>query len=95
MTEVRFSVGARNFSLHHCVQTDSGVYPDCCTKGTGGSFPGLKFPGASSSLFVSSQCLCQEWWKYISTPPYVFMAYCLIKSRKIFLYLGLNIYVNS
>jgi hypothetical protein len=21
----------------------------------------------------------QEWWSYISTPPYVFMAWCLIK----------------
>jgi hypothetical protein len=37
---VRFQIGAGNFSLHHLVQTGSGVRPASCTIGTRTSFPG-------------------------------------------------------
>jgi hypothetical protein len=39
---VRFPKEARDFCLHHSVQTDSGAHPVFYTMGTGGSFPRLK-----------------------------------------------------
>jgi hypothetical protein len=43
---VPFPAGARNFSLHHRVQTGSGVRPPSYPVGTKGSFPGGKVAGA-------------------------------------------------
>jgi hypothetical protein len=43
---VRVPEGAKNFSLHRTVQTDSGALPASYTEGTRGSFPGIKAPGA-------------------------------------------------
>jgi hypothetical protein len=43
---VRFPTGAGNFSLHHCVQNDSGAHPASSPIGTRGSFPGGKAAGA-------------------------------------------------
>jgi hypothetical protein len=40
--------GARNFSLHHRVQTGSGAHPASYPMGTRGSFPGDKAAGAWS-----------------------------------------------
>jgi hypothetical protein len=40
--EVRSPAGAKDFSSNLCVQTGSGAYPDSCTMGTGGPFPGGK-----------------------------------------------------
>jgi hypothetical protein len=45
-SEIGFPVGARNFSLHHRVQTGSEVHPASCPLDTGGSFPGRKVAGA-------------------------------------------------
>jgi len=39
-------VGARNFSLHHRVQTCSGAHPASYPMGKKGSFPGCKAAGA-------------------------------------------------
>jgi hypothetical protein len=39
---VQFSVGARDFSLVHGIQTSSGAYLASSPMGTGGSFPGHK-----------------------------------------------------
>jgi hypothetical protein len=50
--------------------SNSGVYPSCPLD-TEKSFPG----GKAARVWSWGQ----EWWSYISTPPYVFMAYCLIK----------------
>jgi hypothetical protein len=43
---VRASAGAGNFSLHHRVQTGSGVHAASYPVGTTGSFPGGKVAGA-------------------------------------------------
>jgi hypothetical protein len=42
----RFPAGGGNFSLHHRVQTCSGVHPASYPMGTKGSFPGGKAAGA-------------------------------------------------
>jgi hypothetical protein len=39
MVGVRFSEGGGNSSIHHCVQTDSGVHPASYPMGTRDSFP--------------------------------------------------------
>jgi len=41
-------VGAKNFSLHQCVQNNSGAHPASYPMGTGASFPGDKAAGAWS-----------------------------------------------
>jgi hypothetical protein len=46
MIGVRFSAGARNFSLHHRVQNGSGVQPASHPMGIRGSFSGGKAAGA-------------------------------------------------
>jgi hypothetical protein len=38
----QFPVGAGNFSLHHCVQNDSGAHPASYPMGKRDSFPGGK-----------------------------------------------------
>jgi hypothetical protein len=45
-SRVRFSAGAGNFSLHHCVQNGSGAHPVSYPMGTRGSFLGGKAAGA-------------------------------------------------
>jgi hypothetical protein len=42
----QFSAGARDFSLHHSVQTSSRVYPAFYPKGTREYFPWAKEAGA-------------------------------------------------
>jgi hypothetical protein len=44
--EVRFPMGAGNFSLDHRVQNGSGAHPASYPMGTRGSFPGGKAAGA-------------------------------------------------
>jgi hypothetical protein len=71
--------GAGNFSPHHRVQTGSDAHPAFYPMGTGGSFPGGKAAWAWSwPLTLSGN---ENAWSYISTPQYVFMAWCLIKQR--------------
>jgi len=54
------------------VQTGSGAHPASCPVGIGSSFPRDKAAGEwrwpLSSIYA---------WSYISTPPYVFIAWCL------------------
>jgi hypothetical protein len=41
-------------------------------------------PGGKADHFI--WCRGQEWWSYTSTPPYVFMTWCLlIKNRDNFI----------
>jgi hypothetical protein len=45
-SRVRFSAGARNFSLHHRVHNGPGAHPASYPMDTGGAFPGGKAAGA-------------------------------------------------
>jgi len=47
------TAGAENFSLHHRVQTGSGVYPASYPMGIRGSFPGDKAAAAWSRALTS------------------------------------------
>jgi hypothetical protein len=65
-------------SLLHSVQTDCENHQASYPMGTGGDFTGCNVVGAWSWPFTSVQCRGQEWWSCTSTPPHVFMAWCLI-----------------
>jgi hypothetical protein len=65
-------------SFLHSVQTGFGAHSTSYKIGTWGSFPGEKAAGAWSSPLIFMHCRGQEWWNYTSTPPYIFMAWCLI-----------------
>jgi hypothetical protein len=57
---VPFPVGAGNFSLHHRVQTGSGVHPASYLMGTTGSFPGVKQPGREAEHSPPSSAEVKE-----------------------------------
>jgi len=51
MRGVRVPTGAGNFSLHHRVQTGSGVHPTSYSVGIRGSFSGVKHIGCEADHF--------------------------------------------
>jgi len=70
-----------NFSLRHCVQTDSGAHPASHQIDTGGSSQGVKRPGHEADLSHPSGTEVKNTWNYTFTPPYVFVAWYLLKPR--------------
>jgi hypothetical protein len=62
----------------HCVQTGSGAHPASYPMGTGGSFPGVKRQGREADHSPPTSAEVKKMWIYTYTPPYAFMAYCLI-----------------
>jgi hypothetical protein len=66
---VRVPAGAGNFSLYHSVQTGSGPPLASYQMGTGGSFPGVNWPGREADLSPPSSAEVKNAWNYSSTPP--------------------------
>jgi hypothetical protein len=66
-SRVQFPAGARNFSLHHSVQTGSGAHPAFCPVGTEGSFPGVKQLGHGADHSPPSSAKVKNAWSYTST----------------------------
>jgi hypothetical protein len=64
----------QEFSLLHVVQTGSGVHATSSLMGTGGSFPGVKWPGREADHSPAGSAEVKKMWIYTSTPPYAFMA---------------------
>jgi len=68
-------------SLRHRVRTSFTAHPVSYEMDAVGSFPGIKaaltwsWPPSSAEV---------KTWSYTSTPPYVFMAWYLVKHRNIF-----------
>jgi len=48
--------------------------------------PGVKQPGSGADHSPSSSAEIKSAWDYISTPPYVFMAWCSVKQRDNFIF---------
>jgi hypothetical protein len=61
------------FSLHHCVQTDSGSYPASYPAGSRNFLRGVKRPGREANHSHPYSAEVKTEWSYISTPPYIFM----------------------
>jgi hypothetical protein len=74
---VRVPVGSRIFTSPF-VQTGSWVHPTAYRMGIGGSFPGVKRQGHETDQSPPTSAEVKKMWIYTFTPPYVFMAYCLI-----------------
>jgi hypothetical protein len=74
-TGVRLPAGARISFLRHRVQTGSEVDPASYPMGTGGSFRREMRLPVHSPLSIAD---VKNAWTYTSTPPYVFMTWCLV-----------------
>jgi hypothetical protein len=48
--------------------------------------PGVRWPGREADRLPPSIAQFKNTWSYISTPPYVFMEWCLVKHRDKFTY---------
>jgi len=59
-SRVRFPVGAGNFSLHHCVQNDSGTHPASYPMGVGALFLGIKRPRREADHSPPSNAMVKE-----------------------------------
>jgi hypothetical protein len=70
---------AEIFSLRHRVQTGSRAHPASYPMGTGGSFPGEKWPGREAVHSSPPSADVKNACSYTSTAAYVFIAWCLIK----------------
>jgi hypothetical protein len=73
--------GKGNFSLLHRVQTDSGSHPASYPMDTGGYFLEVKQPGREAHRWHPSSAEVKNPCSYTSTPPYIFMAWYLVKHR--------------
>jgi hypothetical protein len=89
------AAGSRDFSLLHSVQTCSGAYQASDTVGTRGFVPSSKAVGHEANHSPPSSAEVKNGVKltthlllvlrsrmvsYTSTPPYIFMVWCLINS---------------
>jgi hypothetical protein len=59
-SRVRFPEGAGNFYLHHRVQNGSGAHPASYSRGTRGSFPGVKRLGREADHSPPSSAEVKE-----------------------------------
>jgi hypothetical protein len=62
----------------HSIQISSGVHPDSWPMGTGDVSPGVKQLGHEADHSLPSNAEVKNIWILITTPPYIFMALCLI-----------------
>jgi hypothetical protein len=73
------------FSLCHHIQTGSGAHLVSYPLDTVTIFSGIRRPG--SEVDISHLSIADvNAWRYTSTPPYVFMAWCLVKHRDNFIF---------
>jgi hypothetical protein len=71
------------------LSSGSGAHPASYPMGIGDSFSGVKEPCRETDLDITLICCWgKKWWTYNSTPPYVFLAWCLINyaQRQCYLY---------
>jgi hypothetical protein len=71
----------RSSSLRHRVNKGSGVHKASYPMGTAGYFPRVKRPGREANHSPPSSAEVKSVWPYTSNPPFVFMAWCLVKHR--------------
>jgi hypothetical protein len=71
-------VGGRNVSLLQNVYTGSRAHSASNTMGTEECFPGGERQGRETDHSTPSSAEIKNAWSYISNPPYVFTAWCLI-----------------
>ena len=78
MAGIWFSAGSPDFSILRSIQTGSGGNPASYPMGTQNSYLMGRAASAWSWPLTSIKCQGQEWCSYISTPPYMSLAWCFI-----------------
>jgi hypothetical protein len=73
-----------------CVSMGVVRHPVSYLVGTRDSFPGVKRPGREADHSPPSSAEVKNTWSCISTPKYVFMAWCFVKHRDNFTLLYLS-----
>jgi hypothetical protein len=77
-----FSIILLNYYLLHVVHTFCGAHPASYPVVLGALFPELKRPGREADNSPPISVEVKSTWIYTPTPPYVFIAYCLITSAQ-------------
>jgi hypothetical protein len=67
----------KSFSLHHYVQTSSGAHPASYPVVIGGLSPEVKWQGCEADHSPPPAAEIKNPWSHTSTPPYIFMVWCL------------------
>jgi hypothetical protein len=80
-TGVLLPLGPRNFSLHFCVQTDSGSRLTSCLMETGDSLYWTKATRKGSRPRISAYSRDNNVWIYICLPRHTFMVWCVIQHK--------------
>jgi hypothetical protein len=80
-TVVWFPVG-QNCSVHHDVQTSSGAHPAPYTVGTRVLYFAVKRLWREADHSPPSCAEVMNTWRYISTLPYICIAWCLVKHQE-------------
>jgi hypothetical protein len=80
MIGVRLPAEAENCSLHHRVQTVSGIHSATYLS------LGVKRPGCEADYSPPSSAEVKNAWSYTFTHQYVFMAWCLVKHKHSFIF---------
>jgi hypothetical protein len=70
-------------SFRQRIQTDYGAHMCSHELGKGYIFPEVKRPGHEADHLPPSSAEVKNVCSYTSTPPYIFMLWCLIKHRKL------------
>jgi hypothetical protein len=78
---VRVPAGAGNFSIHHRVQTGSGVHPVSYPLGTWSLFHRAKAAEAWSSPLIHLVPRSRMLGAISPLPQYTFMAWCIVKAQ--------------
>jgi hypothetical protein len=81
-TGVPFPRGARITSLHHTFKPALEVIQSATQWVVGSIYLEVKRPGFESDHSPACSGEVNDAWSYTSTPPYVFIAWCLIMHKK-------------
>jgi hypothetical protein len=81
---VQFPAGAGIYPLRHRLCTPSGAHPVSYPMGTRIFSQEVKAAGRETDHSPPSSAEIKNAWSYTSTPPYVFIVWCLIKHGCVF-----------
>jgi hypothetical protein len=76
----QFQAGINDFFFHTVSRSAWGP-PSLLSYGYGAIAPGIKRPERKTDHSYPSSVEVQNTWSYVSTPPYVFIAWCLMNHK--------------
>ena len=79
--------GAEVLLFFQNLYTSPGNHHTCCSVGTGAISMGVKWPGHEADHLRPSCAKINSTCSFTSFPPYVFMAWCLMKHKDFFTFI--------